>query len=184
MLANVCNCPSVAIWARRPSPANHWGTKWSSMECVYVCVCVTAFLISASQTGVNMVTGTINQYCVAGELAEGKAWKHGYTNVSPAEQTGGGSTKPLWQFYKFVWPSFSLFTQSYRHFPVWKSVRWRAYRGLFQNTKSTRWILMLDELITHTNLLPFLWTLAHKCFMNSFLGLKSSNCDPVKGSES
>lgn len=193
MLVNVCKCPSAAVWARRPPPANHYGTgtERSGTESV----CVTAFLISAVQTGVALVTGTINQYCVTGGLAAGKAWKHRYTNVSDIRTRESFTRRAdwprihrtlllTWQYFKSTCWSGLRFLGFLRRFRMRKSAGWRTRTDRCRNMKSTCWILMLDDLITRANLLPFLWTLAHKGFMNSFPGLKSSNSDLMKGSES
>lgn len=188
MLVNVCKCPSAAVWARRPPPANHCGTGTES-------VCVTAFLISAVQTGVALVTGTINQYCVTGGLAAGKAWKHRYTNVSDIRTRESFTRRAdwprihralllTWQYFKSTCRSGLRLLGFLRRFRMWKSAGWRTRADRCRDMKSTCWILMSDDLITRANLLPFLWTLAHKGFMNSFSGLKSSNSDPMKGSES
>lgn len=85
------------------------------------------------------------------------------------------------QVYVSVRSAFSRFPQTFR---MWKSAGWRTRADRCRDMKSTCWILMSDDLITRANLLPFLWMLAHKGFMNSFSGLKSSNSDPMKGSES
>lgn len=161
MLANVCNCPSAAVWARRPPPANHCRTEWSGMESV--CVCVTVFLISVSQTEVTVATGTINQYYVTGGVAAGKAWKHRYTNIPDIRTRESLTRKPDWPRIHVTRLPLGLLART--HILKMENI----HRFL---CRTWSWILTLDGLIPHANPLPFLWTLAHKSFTDSFFGTK------------
>lgn len=169
MLANMCNCPSGAVWEHRLPPANHWRvTRYGDSVCV-------------SQTGVAVVTGTIYQW--TGSMKNLKTHKCLWHTCTRVIQQTGREYARVSLLHVCLVLGFSVFIQAYGHFQTQERARRRTWLDFYQKAIMRR-VGTPDDLIALANLLAFLWTLAHKVFMNSFLGLKSSNCDPMKGSES